>query len=144
MSKATELAEGYLALAKDRGCGDGNCVVMRPRGMHTNGGCRCAKDMNAADVVFVRRLLAIAQELATEVIAAKTRQDQEAFEKDMIDRSIANMRLIGTPRGKWRRLGRDFDGTPLGIIEPHCGECRIASDDGPSWCGCGKKPGGAP
>lgn len=23
------------------GCGDGNCVVKKPRGMHTNGGCRC-------------------------------------------------------------------------------------------------------
>lgn len=23
------------------GCGDGSCIVARPKGMHTNGGCRC-------------------------------------------------------------------------------------------------------
>lgn len=22
-------------------CGDGGCVIQRPRGMHTNGGCHC-------------------------------------------------------------------------------------------------------
>jgi hypothetical protein len=25
------------------GCGDGNCVIQPPKGMHTNGGCKCAK-----------------------------------------------------------------------------------------------------
>lgn len=24
-----------------RGCGDSSCIVMRPQGQHTNGGCRC-------------------------------------------------------------------------------------------------------
>ena len=27
------------------GCYDGCCVVFRPRGMHTNGGCRCVRNM---------------------------------------------------------------------------------------------------
>lgn len=26
------------------GCTDGNCVIVRPKGMHTNGGCRCTRD----------------------------------------------------------------------------------------------------
>lgn len=26
------------------GCGDGGCVVVKPIGMHTNGGCRCMRD----------------------------------------------------------------------------------------------------
>jgi hypothetical protein len=26
------------------GCGDGGCLVHRPRGQHTNGGCRCYSD----------------------------------------------------------------------------------------------------
>jgi len=26
------------------GCSDGGCIVIRPRGMHTNGGCRCSRD----------------------------------------------------------------------------------------------------
>ena len=27
------------------GCGDGGCVVERPTGMHTNGGCKCLMDL---------------------------------------------------------------------------------------------------
>lgn len=26
------------------GCSDGSCIVIRPKGMHTNGGCRCSRD----------------------------------------------------------------------------------------------------
>jgi hypothetical protein len=26
------------------GCGDGYCIIVKPKGMHTNGGCRCAYD----------------------------------------------------------------------------------------------------
>ena len=26
------------------GCSDGACVVIRPKGMHTNGGCKCWKN----------------------------------------------------------------------------------------------------
>lgn len=26
------------------GCGDGNCIIVKPVGMHTNGGCRCSRD----------------------------------------------------------------------------------------------------
>jgi hypothetical protein len=26
------------------GCGDGGCIVIRPVGMHTNGGCKCNRD----------------------------------------------------------------------------------------------------
>jgi hypothetical protein len=26
------------------GCTDGGCVIVKPQGMHTNGGCRCPKD----------------------------------------------------------------------------------------------------
>lgn len=25
-------------------CGDGNCIIKKPVGMHTNGGCRCWDD----------------------------------------------------------------------------------------------------
>lgn len=52
MTEITELREKMrAALAKyDEGmtaiggCGDGNCLVERPRGQHTNGGCRCYFD----------------------------------------------------------------------------------------------------
>lgn len=26
------------------GCHDGGCVILKPKGMHTNGGCRCPRD----------------------------------------------------------------------------------------------------
>lgn len=39
---ARALAE-YDAIADYIGsCGDGYCVVKRPKGQHTNGGCRCS------------------------------------------------------------------------------------------------------
>jgi len=28
-------------LAATGGCGDGHCVIVKPKGMHTNGGCHC-------------------------------------------------------------------------------------------------------
>ncbi len=31
-------------LAHIGGCGDGNCIIVRPVGQHTNGGCRCSYD----------------------------------------------------------------------------------------------------
>lgn len=31
-------------LAEIGGCGDGYCVIVRPKGQHTNGGCRCWRD----------------------------------------------------------------------------------------------------
>lgn len=38
-----EIQEGLARLARQLkyGCGDGSCQVQTPRGMHTNGGCRC-------------------------------------------------------------------------------------------------------
>jgi hypothetical protein len=25
-------------------CSDGNCIIVKPKGMHTNGGCKCSRD----------------------------------------------------------------------------------------------------
>lgn len=33
------------------GCTDGNCVVWKPTGMHTNGGCRCLNNQFKAQRV---------------------------------------------------------------------------------------------
>ncbi|RWG36828.1 hypothetical protein [Mesorhizobium sp.] len=33
-----------LAAEFSGSCGDGGCVVLKPVGMHTNGGCRCSDD----------------------------------------------------------------------------------------------------
>lgn len=37
----TEMASVRPSYFKDRGCSDGNCVIYKPEGMHTNGGCKC-------------------------------------------------------------------------------------------------------
>jgi hypothetical protein len=47
------------------GCGDGGCVVQRPVGMHTNGGCRCNTDRMKAG-----RMMMAGQTLAAAVRAA--------------------------------------------------------------------------
>ena len=31
-------------MEKIGGCTDGGCIIVRPKGMHTNGGCRCYGD----------------------------------------------------------------------------------------------------
>lgn len=40
----SELAERLDELSRQlvNGCGDSGCVILRPRGLSTNGGCRCA------------------------------------------------------------------------------------------------------
>lgn len=47
------------------GCTDGGCVVARPIGMHTNGGCRCADDKYKA-----RRMMYAGQRLRDALTAA--------------------------------------------------------------------------
>ena len=40
-----EAIELYDRMAQHIGtCGDGGCLVLKPQGMHTNGGCRCFED----------------------------------------------------------------------------------------------------
>ncbi len=39
LSEALSDLDRYLAAIS--GCTDGYCVVVKPKGMHTNGGCRC-------------------------------------------------------------------------------------------------------
>lgn len=41
---AKALAEQDARLASIGGCSDGHCVIIRPQGMHTNGGCHCWMD----------------------------------------------------------------------------------------------------
>lgn len=38
------LAKRDQQLAEIGGCGDGGCIIVKPKGMHTNGGCRCSRN----------------------------------------------------------------------------------------------------
>lgn len=33
--------DAFDAATRDHGCTDGYCIIYKPKGMHTNGGCRC-------------------------------------------------------------------------------------------------------
>lgn len=41
----TEAAKRYdMFIESLQGCTDGGCLIRKPQGMHTNGGCRCTRD----------------------------------------------------------------------------------------------------
>lgn len=40
--EAIEQLDAYLS--EMGGCSDGGCIIKRPVGMHTNGGCHCSRD----------------------------------------------------------------------------------------------------
>lgn len=50
MTPAEELDARLQAIG---GCSDGNCIIWRPKGMHTNGGCRCnTQPFKMASVIY--------------------------------------------------------------------------------------------
>lgn len=69
-SKGVEtLARHYHSVATDfGGCSDGGCVIQRPTGQHTNGGCRCVQHLTPTGEMGVRRLLMVAQNLVHTIL----------------------------------------------------------------------------
>lgn len=59
----TELEIYHNAMKHIGGCTDGNCLIMRPVGMHTNGGCRCYD----RPTMEIRRVLMYASILYTRI-----------------------------------------------------------------------------
>lgn len=57
-------------VAEQVGCFDGGCLVKRPKGMHTNGGCKCSKNSLAA-----QRMMYAGQRLA-EAVRGITQENQ--------------------------------------------------------------------
>jgi hypothetical protein len=53
------------------GCGDGGCVIHRPGGQHTNGGCRCTYRMDDTRQREVTKLLLVAQGIVKALAALK-------------------------------------------------------------------------
>ena len=64
-----------LRMQQIGGCSDGGCVVVKPKGMHTNGGCKCWKNQHSmqrlarASNTFVEALRAA---LAQPEVSCKT------------------------------------------------------------------------
>lgn len=68
-SRSNELAEALCqydflrdAVSQSTHCQDGGCLVKRPQGMHTNGGCKCHRDEIAS-----QRMMYAGQRLAEAV-----------------------------------------------------------------------------
>ncbi len=70
------------------GCGDNSCLIAKPKGMATNGGCRCFNGMRQADRIWVQKtILALQQENAQ-------LKEQSLIDKDFItqcQREIAGL-----------------------------------------------------
>lgn len=58
------------------GCHDGYCVIKKPKGMHTNGGCQCLQDLDFMGRQYVGHLLRIAQEMTDALSAQQKRIDE--------------------------------------------------------------------
>ncbi len=72
-----KFADEYRQIAAQvGGCGDGGCVIVRPTGMHTNGGCRCTYHMDTMRERGVTRLLRKAQQLV-DVIPPPQQESRE-------------------------------------------------------------------
>jgi len=65
-SPAAAIDRFDLQMAMIGGCTDGACVIVKPRGMHTNGGCTCMRDP-----LKFQRLAVAAQQLRAEVATSQ-------------------------------------------------------------------------
>ena len=65
------------------GCHDGYCVIKKPQGMHTNGGCNCLEDMKLHERSRVGGLLKYGQEMADRIeeLEANLKKAAEALEQ---------------------------------------------------------------
>lgn len=49
------------------GCHDGYCVIRKPKGQHTNGGCTCLEDLRLHERSRIGHLLRSAQDMAARI-----------------------------------------------------------------------------
>lgn len=45
------------------GCLDGNCIIRKPKGMHTNGGCRCMTNFTRSQLTLLGSRLRAANDM---------------------------------------------------------------------------------
>lgn len=56
------------ALQAFGGCGDNSCMMQKPKGMSTNGGCRCFADLQTEDRQRTHRLIRSIKQLLTQKV----------------------------------------------------------------------------
>jgi len=61
------------------GCGDGGCYIQAPRGMHTNGGCNCIREIRDVQTrMRVTRALMRYRQIVSVLAAAKLVPEKES------------------------------------------------------------------
>ncbi|WP_186200615.1 hypothetical protein [Burkholderia gladioli] len=86
------------------GCTDGGCVIKRPAGMHTNGGCRCPQDkMKMQRAMYAANGLrdAVAAALAASPAPAIS-ESEDAARLDFLDAMNARKNEKNGTRYGWR------------------------------------------
>lgn len=78
MERMADLEDGCESVAA--GCSDGCCVIKRPKGMHTNGGCRCLRDLRPPMRSAVRKRLTKLKELAGAMRVAIEEMDEAGID----------------------------------------------------------------
>ena len=70
------------------GCHDGYCVVRKPKGMHTNGGCNCLEDLRLHERSRIGGLLRCAQGMADRIeeLEAKLSESEALLEKAEVEK----------------------------------------------------------
>jgi len=96
------------------GCTDGGCLVKRPTGMHTNGGCKCCTDRHTAQRMMIagQRLATALDQLLQGVEMHRSGVDAERRE-DMSPRG--RLRLHAQEDGDMCLMVIEDDGTSAGI-----------------------------
>jgi len=59
VTKITKELQEKLDKLEIYGCGDGNCIVKRNRGQHTNGGCHCLDRLDTAKRMEIRKYILV-------------------------------------------------------------------------------------
>ena len=76
------------------GCHDGYCVIKKPQGMHTNGGCNCLEDMKLHERSRVGGLLKYGQEMADRI---------EELEKALTEKMLSELSALGQAQEAYER-----------------------------------------
>lgn len=94
-----DLVKRYRALQDHiGGCHDGYCVIKKPSGMHTNGGCNCLMDMKLHEASRVGQLLRCAQQMADRIEAMEAKLVKAVEALELADAALSgahmNMRVV--------------------------------------------------
>lgn len=100
MTTTDEITRLREALNDIGGCGDGNCLIVKPTGMHTNGGCRCYRDpikMQRTIYAYRKLVAALSTPSTTHSVG-----DREAMEQADYEAHLAIEKGIESGAVYWR------------------------------------------